>query len=123
MTRDQFMEKYAGETDASDALLAARWVSHSKVGVDDNELEKDYRQIRKTDPVKFHTMLGDMEAALERNRALKAKDAQSSSGAEDVGTDKAVALCEQLIREELEKIRAEKPPCPHCGKQLPWAVS
>ena len=108
MTREEFIDGM--ELDASDNLLAARWVSLSKHGTEDNEMEKMYREIKKHDPKAFLVMLGKLENDLMVHR--RASVAEQAQTGVDEGTDKALELSEQLLRDILAN---EKIKCPQCG--------
>mgnify|MGYP001605285711 CR=1 FL=1 len=113
MTREQFVDWMADDPDAWDTLWAARWVSKTKEKKgDENEAEKDFRVIRSTDPIKFQSMLADFEERLAKIKVLRLKETASQEAGVDEGTDKALELSEQLLRDILAN---EKIKCPQCG--------
>ncbi len=119
MTRDQWREWCRDEPDASATLMSARWVAHTEKSPDDSQLEKDYREVRKNDRVKWLSILGDLEGEYLKAMTAKMKKQEDSAPGPDLGSAKTLEVAEALLR---DLVAAQKVKCPQCGCEFQEAV-
>jgi hypothetical protein len=87
---------------------------------DTNEGQRIARELRQNDIKGFLQMKDELE---EKHKKEKRQEAAASVGSEvvDVGTDKAIALAEEFLRDSAKKVEREaeearpKFRCPSCG--------
>lgn len=87
------------QDDVPDTLFAARLVATTKKQKGEIGLLKMYRELQERSPDKFLMTLGSLERAWMSGRGKAAEKLPVGEAAVDEGTEKCVALCEQLLKE------------------------